>query len=139
VTGDINMPAMLESPLAPVIVSWPDTLTVLCIDGSMLIGAGTSTAMSCGYMPVPAPAKRYSQDAVITVTRTRVTTSRSRRSTSSSTLGGFTGQRFALVRKSVMLPGFQTTADSCAKPCCEPRSFADQPILIVVVNTKMGP
>jgi hypothetical protein len=38
-----------------------------------------------------------------------------------------------------MLPCFLTNRDSSAKPCCEPRSFADQPILIVVVNTKMGP
>jgi hypothetical protein len=28
---------------------------------------------------------------------------------------------------------------SCAKPCCQPGSFADQPILTEVVNTIMGP
>src|SRR5215472_5574905 len=31
------------------------------------------------------------------------------------------------------------SADSCTKPRCEPRSFADQAILIEVVNTKERP
>ncbi len=36
-------------------------------------------------------------------------------------------------------PVIHGSGDSCVKPCCEPRSFPDQPILIEVVNTKMGP
>jgi hypothetical protein len=84
------MSAVLDWPLAAVIVSWPDMLAVPGSEGSMLI-IGTSTAISWGYMPVPAPAKRYSQQAVITVTRTNVTTSRSRRRTTSSTSGELAG------------------------------------------------
>jgi hypothetical protein len=34
---------------------------------------------------------------------------------------------------------FPATVDSRAKPGCEPRSFADQSILIEVMNTIMGP
>jgi len=41
--------------------------------------------------------------------------------------------------KNPVIRAFQATVDSRAKPCCEPRSFADQSILIEVMNTIMSP
>ena len=72
----------------------PDGLLTSFTDVSMPTGAGTNTAILWGYMPVPAPINRYSQDTVITVTRMRVTASRSRLINASSVSGELMSQRF---------------------------------------------
>jgi hypothetical protein len=64
-TGAVNMSGMPERPVAAVIDPAPDMLSVPGVDVPVRVWAGTSTAKSCGDMPVPAPVKRYNQDAAL--------------------------------------------------------------------------